>query len=100
MDITKWKLKYEKELKYKNEEIFQNNLDIVNNDIRINKLEKEELLYYLCKKTMHIESVYVPIIDDIFGKSEKYHGKNGFPDDYKNKIKQLYSLNIDDYLIH
>ena len=34
MDITKWKLKYEKELKNKNEEIFQNNLDIVNNDMK------------------------------------------------------------------
>ena len=99
MDITKWKLKYEEELKNKNEEIFQNNLDIVNNDNKINKLEKEELLYYLCKKTMHLGSVYVPIIDDIFQKNENIV-KNNFPDNYKNKIKQLYSLNIDDYLIH
>ena len=92
MDITKWKLKYEEELKNKNEEIFQNNLDIVNNDNEINKLDEEKLLYYLCTKTMNMESVYAPFIDVL--KSEKYHDR----DDYKNKIKQLYSLNIDDYL--
>ena len=98
MDITEWKLKYEEELKNKNEEIFQNNLDIAYNDIK-NKnyvVAKGALVYYLCEKTMNLDSVYVPFIDvinDIFLKSEIL-----FIDNHKNKIKQLYSLNIDDYL--
>ena len=95
MDITEWKLEYEKELKNKNEEIFQNNLDIVYNDIKIYKFDKKTLLYYLCKKTMNMESVYVPIIDIVI---DNFFQKTENSDNYKNKIKQLYSLNIDDYL--
>ena len=108
MDITKWKSKYEENLKNKNEEILQNNLNTFKNYNTLTKHGKTAILYYICKKTMYFKTVYVPVIDEIdkiiFSPGIRMYaakyGQKIFSSDYKSKIKQLYSLNIDDYLIH